>query len=91
MVRLESNGWKCTLFSADDNAVSLINNGKSLAVPNELSDIGIEIVSGQTVLINLRTANLKIIWKSNVSSLINEQLRRQYHISGTVSFNKINV
>lgn len=50
-----------------ENTVSLTNNGKSLAVPNELADIGVEIVSGQTVFIDLRTANIKIIWKSNVS------------------------
>jgi len=55
---------------ADDNVVSLTNNGKLLAVPNELTDISVEIISGQTVFINLRAANLKIIWKSNVS-LIN--------------------
>lgn len=55
---------------ADDNVVSLINNGKLLAVPNELADISVEIISGQTVFINLRASNLKITWKSNVS-LIN--------------------
>jgi len=48
----------------------LINNGKVLAVPNELADISVEIISGQTVFINLRASNLKITWKSNVS-LIN--------------------
>jgi len=47
--------------------VSMINNGKLLTVPNELTDISVEIISGQTVFINLRAANLKIIWKSNVS------------------------
>ncbi|VVC41699.1 Hypothetical protein CINCED_3A025143 [Cinara cedri] len=45
--------------------VSLMSNGKSLVVPNELPDIGVEIIGSQTVFINLRTANLKIIWKSN--------------------------
>lgn len=51
--------------NADDNVVSLINNGKLLAVPNELADISVEIISGQTVFINLRASNLKITWKSN--------------------------
>lgn len=37
-----------------------------LTVPNELADIGVEIFNGQTIFINLRTTNLKIIWKSNV-------------------------
>lgn len=51
--------------------VSLMSNGKLLAVPNELPDIGVEIIGSQTVFINLRTANLKIIWKSNVSLVNN--------------------
>lgn len=51
---------------ANNNDVSLINDGKVLTVPNELADIGVEVFNGQTVFINLRTANLKIIWKSNV-------------------------
>lgn len=51
-----------------------MSNGKSLAVPNELPDIGVEIIGGQTVFINLRTANLKIIWKSNVSLIYNTNI-----------------
>lgn len=54
-------------FLANDNVVSLTNNGKLLTVPIELSEIGVEIMSGQTIFINLRNVNLKIIWKSNVS------------------------
>uniref|UniRef100_A0A481MQJ2 Hemolectin n=1 Tax=Nipponaphis monzeni TaxID=196483 RepID=A0A481MQJ2_9HEMI len=51
--------------NTNENIVSLSNNGKLLAVPNELVDIGVEVVSGQTILINLRINSLKIIWKSN--------------------------
>jgi len=61
---------------ADDNVVSLINNGKLLSVPNELADISIEVISGQTVFIYLRAANLKIIWKSNVR-LINTIVKKK--------------
>lgn len=46
-----------------------MNNEKSLAIPNELTDIGVQINSGQTVFINLRSVNLKIVWKSNVGLL----------------------
>jgi len=36
-------------------------------VPNESADIAVEVVGGQTVLVNLRAAGLKIVWKANVS------------------------
>ncbi|XP_050428341.1 hemocytin-like [Adelges cooleyi] len=49
----------------DDNSVTLMTNDKPVSIPNELVDIGVEVIGGQTVLTHLRNANINILWKSN--------------------------
>ncbi|XP_050525527.1 hemocytin [Daktulosphaira vitifoliae] len=58
-------GSEYAIKKNNDNSITLVSNKISHTIPIELADIGVEILGGQTVLTNLRNANVKIFWKPN--------------------------